>query len=84
MSVDPKENDIVEFNTSEKVKILIERDGKLNMQQYSRLLGYAKQTLSNKLDNNSLKTSDMEQIMDILGYEVVFRKKPKRSEEESL
>lgn len=65
----------VTFTTAEQIKLLIERDKNMNAQKLSRLFGYSKQNLSTKFSRDSLKSSDIDQILDILGYEIRFVKK---------
>ena len=74
----PENNNLdntVTFTTAEQIKLLIERDKNMNAQRLSRLLNYSKQNLSTKFSRDSLKSSDIDQILDILGYEIRFVKK---------
>ena len=73
--INPKEQDVIKFTTSEKVQLLIDRDPNMNKSKLSRLLGYSKQNVSTKIKNNALRTSDLDAILDIMGYEITFTKK---------
>lgn len=70
-----EEKEVAEFSTAEKLRILINREHAMSETKLSRLLGYSKQKVSTNINKNSLPTSDLDQIADMLGYEVVFVKK---------
>lgn len=70
-----EEKEVAEFSTAEKLRILIDRENDMSETKLSRLLGYSKQKVSTNINKNSLPTSDLDQIADMLGYEVVFVKK---------
>jgi len=75
ITITTEEKEVTDFSTAEKLRILISRDPAVNETKLSRLLGYSKQKISTNINKNSLPTSDLDQIADMIGYEVVFVKK---------
>lgn len=63
------------ISTAEKLKIIIDREPNLTPAQLSRLMNYSRQSLPSKIKRDTLKTSELDKIADMLGYEVTFIKK---------
>lgn len=63
------------ISTAEKIKILIDRQPNVTPAQLSRLMNYSRQSISTKIKKDTLKTSELDKIADMLGYEVTFVKK---------
>lgn len=54
------------------------KDKKISSSELARSLGTSRQNLGNKLRRNNLKLSDLNEILDIVGYEIKFVKKKKK------
>ena len=62
----------MEFNN--EIKLLIKKHGYL-VKDIAKKLNTSPENLSNKLRRKSIKYIEIEKILDILGYEIIWKKK---------
>lgn len=65
----------MELNISEKIKIIMEREG-VTMTTLAERIGQSRQNLTNKMKRNSFSEEEIKMIAAAIGYEFVaeFRK----------
>ena len=77
------------MNITERLKYIITEEN-LTLTQLNDLMNkkngtnYTMQNLSRKLNNDNLKFNDVEDILNILGYKIVFTKINNESKEKKL